>query len=188
MKNNFIYLLICFIIIFSLCGCINNQDNNNSKYPFYEYKYQIIIQTNENNNYSLCTPILIETDSEEISEVMSYLNVKGNANTEIIDTKNGQCLIINGTGNIEIESKGNKNVPYAWLNMYNESYGDDKHYGEYWINYESFSGNKMSIYIYTWVNHVENKYSGQGYCCLINIESLSLGWNQYKGEHTIKNI
>jgi hypothetical protein len=186
---------------------LQKEKSEKSEYPQYYYNYKVKIRTTSNSNYKISVPISVELDNQtlpsnitsiennNISEVMFNLKIKGNGIANMIESPYGQCLQINGNGNVTITSKGYTRIPFSRLNLYEENYGEIHEYNEnvdYWIKieFDIINNNTISLSISNEVAYAHDELSGIGYISDVYIEKLNLedmneDWNKYKGIHGI---
>jgi hypothetical protein len=85
------------------------------------YEYVLHVIPDENGNFTLYVPIVINED-ESISELTEDLHItKGDTNYEIIDTEHGRALKIEGDEEVIIESSTKEQITFPYLSMLNET-------------------------------------------------------------------
>jgi hypothetical protein len=107
------------------------------------YEYQLHITGDNNHNYTVYVPVLInETGSaSEIAEDLQITN--GSATYEIIETEYGTALKVVSNQDVSIELMGDRMISGPRLSLLNRSLGDpSRPYGpvEFWIFCDKPSG------------------------------------------------
>jgi hypothetical protein len=157
------------------------------------YEYNLHVIPDENGNYTLYVPILINED-ESISELTEGLHItSGNATNEIIDTEHGWALKIEGEGEVVFESSTKEQISYPYLSMLNETIDRRETLGEvdFWIfcNRPNGSGNiTLSVHLETqserdWYNGLGMHKWSSGNTREEEIEEVTLtsGWQKVPG-------
>ena len=105
-KKYFIFSLI--IILLALSGCMNqNKESVNDRWQEKVfYHYNVKIQTNGSNNYTIWLPIPIKSyhNPEPTKLTNEIMLIEGDAEFQIINTEVGYALQLNSSGNFEIEA------------------------------------------------------------------------------------
>jgi hypothetical protein len=173
----------------SFSGCIGNDDGeeiNESNFPYFDYHYDIEIQTSLNVSWEIIVPLPLNENDKNISSIVYDLKSNEGINWEIIDTNYGKGLHIFGNNNTKLSTDGKNEIPYAWLSMYNSTFGIEKSFGEYWIFVNSSKEKDLSIYIKCWILKQQSEFEGKAYNSNVNARNLSNGWQKIRGDHVIE--
>ena len=124
MNSKIFSIFICILILFTISssGCFGNDKKGTEEI---DDEYKLIIQPiGFNETFIVYTPIVIENNGEK-AEIMDNLEIiQGSGNFEIIETKYGNALKVEGNREINMVakySKTKKNVDHPG-NAYREKY------------------------------------------------------------------
>lgn len=155
MKKDIIYLILTIAICVPLSGCLDDTKNDEK---YYSYSYDIRITPNQNNNYSVIIPVLLNKDGE-VSNINDKLNfISGSGEFKIFDSEKGKAMQIESSSEItlsavKVKTNGIFDVVWNLLSLeQNTSYdGNDKFTNKnlnYWVKLEngtSFSSVNIEI-------------------------------------------
>ncbi len=181
-------ITIGLVIILCLAFYYGYINNYFLKYPCYRYKYTVEINTDSPENYTIYVPILVNEDDGEISKAMNNLEKSGKCSYEITNSRNGWAMMIEGIGNITLLSEGEKEIQYAWLSMYNASYGENKSFGEYWIYSDHKGNNSIDVWVYGYIDKGHSEFEGKSYVSYVRCQIKESGWQRYRGDHGVSVV
>lgn len=155
-------ILIVIIILISVISFVkfietdseNGETQPESENEEIQYIFEMNVDTNETNNYTIITPIAKGWDGTMFS-IDDYKTVKGNASLNYTDTQYGRGLKIEANGSFSIKAKKNKNTKLVGFTMANKSvnFTDKNQAGEkigYWFSLENVDNTSVDISIHCW--------------------------------------
>lgn len=108
-------VIVILIAVFYLTSLIDTNNDNEE----IQYIFEIDVDTNETNNYTMVVPIAKEKDGL-MFEIDDYRTDEGNTSLQYIDTIHGGGLKIKANGSFSIRAKKN-NTKLVGFTMANQS-------------------------------------------------------------------
>ena len=192
-NRKIVSIIIILIIIFSIGYIIWDQFENRSNISF---RYSININPDNNDNYSLILPIPVNYEgypepilNTSISDITKFIKItRGNGEFKIITTKFGYGIRINGSGELNLESKGNSKLDIntvgdgisVCLSMKNDSNKDGKYLEDEHRCYNN-RPNEIHISIKLYIHWV-NKLGNETLLDYIIEEDIINNWQTLNGE------
>jgi len=129
------------------------------------YEYNLHVIPDENRDFTLYVPIVINED-ESVSELTEDLHItKGNANYEIINTEHGWALKIEGHEEVIFGSSTKERIIFPYLSMLNETIDRRDALGEvdFWVFCDRPNGNgNITLSVQLSTQSERNWYNGLG--------------------------
>ncbi|MFP4142264.1 MAG: hypothetical protein ACLFSM_07875, partial [Thermoplasmata archaeon] len=151
----------------------------------YSYEYVVEVKATD-QEYELHVPIVVEDEDNEKSEIMSDLTLQGDGEYDLNKTIHGTSLKIYGKSNITIKSEGDKKIPFAFLNMINNTNENGNRIEEngtveFWIKINDPHNSIKSVRVSCYINHYGDDYKGS-HSFLFCEDSDDNGWTKVDGK------
>ncbi len=151
----------------------------------YSYEYTVEVKASD-QEYELHVPIVVEDDKNEKSEIMNDLTLQGDGEYNFNKTIHGNSLKIQGRGNITIKSEGDEKIPFAFLNMINNTNENGNRINEtgtvkFWIKINDTHNAINSIRISCYINHYRDDYKGS-HSFFFSEDFSEKGWTKVEGK------
>lgn len=140
----------------------NEETRPDSENEETQYTFEMNVDTNETNNYTIITPIARDWDGL-MFRIDDYKTVKGNVSLHYNDTKYGRGLKIEAKDSFSIKAKINNTKKLVGFTMANKSmnFTDTSHAGKdlgYWFYLECRDNTSVGISIHCWEENGKTGY------------------------------